>query len=48
MDGDRATDEVEVLFTLPTGIMELHVGTVDGLKLELVATRSCVRRRRRA
>ena len=29
-------------FTLPTGIMELHVGTVDGLKLEL-ATDAVVR-----
>jgi nitrobindin-like protein len=32
-----ATDEVEVLLSSPTGIMELHVGTVDGLKLELVS-----------
>jgi nitrobindin-like protein len=32
-----ATDEVEVLLSTPTGIMELHVGTVDGLKLELVS-----------
>ncbi len=37
MDGDRATDEVEVLLSSPTGIMELHVGRVDGLKLELVS-----------
>jgi len=36
------TDEVEALFTTPTGIMELHVGTVDGLKLEL-ATDAVVR-----
>jgi hypothetical protein len=34
-DGE-ATDEVEVLLTHPTGIMELYVGRVDGLKLELV------------
>jgi hypothetical protein len=39
---DRVTDEIEALFTLPTGIMELHVGTVDGLKLEL-ATDAVVR-----
>jgi hypothetical protein len=31
------TDEVEALFSTPTGIMELHVGKVDGLKLELVS-----------
>jgi hypothetical protein len=31
------TDEVEVLLSAPTGIMELHVGNVDGLKLELVS-----------
>jgi len=37
MDGDRATDEVEVLLSSPTGIMELHLGRVDGLKLELVS-----------
>jgi len=37
MDGERATDEVEVLFTAPTGIMELHLGRVDGLNLELVS-----------
>lgn len=37
MDGDRATDEVEALLSSPNGIMELHVGNVDGLKLELVS-----------
>lgn len=37
MAGGVATDEVEVLLSSPTGIMELHVGTVDGLKLELVS-----------
>lgn len=42
MDGDRATDEVEALFTLPTGIMELHLGRVDGVKLE-IATDAVVR-----
>ncbi len=36
-DGDRVTDEVEVLLSSPTGIMELHLGRVDGLKLELVS-----------
>ena len=42
MDGDRATDEVEALFTVPTGIMELHLGRVDGVKLE-IATDAVVR-----
>lgn len=36
-DAGNATDEIEALLTLPTGIMELHIGTVDGLKLELVS-----------
>lgn len=36
MADETATDEVEVLFTSPTGIMELHLGKVDGLNLELV------------
>ena len=36
MAGDQASDEVEALFSTPTGIMELHLGKVDGLKLELV------------
>ena len=36
MADGTATDEVEVLFTSPTGIMELHLGKVDGLNLELV------------
>jgi hypothetical protein len=40
-DGE-ATDEVEVLLTHPTGIMELYVGRVDGLKVEL-ATDAVVR-----
>lgn len=30
------TDELEVLLTHPTGIMELYLGRVDGLKVELV------------
>ncbi len=29
------TDEIEALFTTPTGIMELHIGHVDGVKLEM-------------
>jgi hypothetical protein len=37
MIGDHAGDEVEALFTTPTGIMELHVGRLDGLKMELVS-----------
>jgi Domain of unknown function (DUF1794). len=32
----KATDELEVLLTAPTGVMELYVGQVDGLKVELV------------
>jgi hypothetical protein len=32
----QATDEIEVLLSQPTGIMELYVGRVDGLKVELV------------
>jgi hypothetical protein len=42
MNGDQASDEVEALFSAPTGIMELHLGKVDGLKLEL-ATDAVVR-----
>jgi hypothetical protein len=30
------TGEVEVLLTAPTGVMELYVGRIDGLKVELV------------
>jgi hypothetical protein len=30
----RPTGELEVLITTPTGIMELHVGRVDGLQVE--------------
>lgn len=29
------TDEIEALFCLPTGIMELHIGRVDGVKVEM-------------
>ncbi len=32
----QETDEIEVLLSSPTGIMELYVGRVDGLKIELV------------
>jgi hypothetical protein len=30
-----ATDEIEAMFCTPTGIMELHIGHVDGVKLEM-------------
>jgi nitrobindin-like protein len=33
VDG-RATDEVEALFCTPTGIMELHVGQITGVRIE--------------
>ena len=35
MADDRPTDEIEALFCAPTGIMELHLGKVDGTRLEL-------------
>jgi len=35
VDG-QPTGELEVLLTAPTGVMELYVGRVDGLKVELV------------
>lgn len=35
MKGESATDEVEVLLTTPTGIMELYYGRVKGLQLEI-------------
>lgn len=31
----KLTDELEVLITTPTGIVELHLGTIDGLRVEL-------------
>ncbi len=37
-----ATGELEVLLTAPTGVMELYVGRVDGLKVEL-ATDAVIR-----
>jgi hypothetical protein len=36
MVDDRATDDVEAMMVNPTGIMELHLGRVTGLRLELV------------
>jgi hypothetical protein len=33
-DGEP-TDELEVLITTPTGIMELHIGRIDGVRVEL-------------
>jgi hypothetical protein len=30
------TDEVEVMLTHPTGFLELYLGRIDGLKVELV------------
>jgi hypothetical protein len=35
MQDDRATDEIEALLTSPTGIMELYLGRVDGLRVEM-------------
>lgn len=35
MSDRRATDEVEVLLTLPTGIMALFVGQLEGVRVEL-------------
>jgi hypothetical protein len=31
----RATDEIEALYCTPTGIMELHLGRVTGVRLEM-------------
>ncbi|MEJ3743307.1 FABP family protein [Actinomycetes bacterium KLBMP 9797] len=36
MDGERVTDDLEVLISTPTGIMELYVGTIKGTQVELV------------
>jgi hypothetical protein len=36
MKDGTVTDELEVLFTTPTGIMELHVGKITGTRVELV------------
>jgi hypothetical protein len=35
MDGDKATDEMEALFATPTGVQELHIGKVAGVRLEM-------------
>jgi hypothetical protein len=35
MDGDRATDEMEALFATPTGVQELHIGMITGVRLEM-------------
>jgi len=37
MKDGQATDEVEALFCTPTGIMELHIGTVIGVRLEMAS-----------
>ena len=37
MRGDEATDEIEVLLASPTGIMQLHIGRVDHLRIEMVS-----------
>ncbi|MGK5743069.1 FABP family protein [Micromonospora sp. URMC 103] len=36
LDGDRATDELEVLLSTPTGVMELYLGRRTGTQVELV------------
>ncbi|WP_433388045.1 FABP family protein [Micromonospora sp. KLBMP9576] len=36
MDGDKATDELEALMSVPTGVMELHVGKRTGAQIEFV------------
>jgi hypothetical protein len=33
VDG-MATDEIEALFCTPTGVMELHIGRLNGVRLE--------------
>ncbi|WDZ85543.1 FABP family protein [Micromonospora cathayae] len=35
-DAGRATDELEALLTVPTGVMELHIGKRTGTQLEFV------------
>jgi hypothetical protein len=35
-DGDRPTDDLEVLISTPTGIVELYLGRVTGTQIELV------------
>jgi len=42
LDGDRATDELEAMMTSPTGVMELYLGRITGVRVEL-ATDAVVR-----
>jgi hypothetical protein len=35
MRDERATDELEALMVSPTGIMELYIGRVDGVRVEM-------------
>jgi hypothetical protein len=35
LEDGKATDEVEALFCMPTGIMELHLGKVTGVRVEM-------------
>jgi hypothetical protein len=39
MGEDGPTDEIEAMFCLPTGIIELHVGVIDGTKLRMATAR---------
>ncbi|MGA3488782.1 FABP family protein [Micromonosporaceae bacterium DT55] len=42
MDGDKATDELEIMMMTPAGVMELHLGRRTGTQLEM-ATDSVLR-----
>lgn len=42
MADGRATDEIEALMCTPTGIMELHIGTITNLRIDM-ATDAVVR-----
>ena len=42
MDGERVTDELEALMSVPTGVMELHIGKRKGTQIEF-ATDAVVR-----
>jgi hypothetical protein len=35
LDGDRATDELEVTLMSPTGVMELYLGKITGTRVEM-------------
>lgn len=35
IEDGKATDEIEALFCTPTGVMELHLGRIEGVKLEM-------------